>query len=135
MLRGSGIKWDLRRQQPYEIYDQLDFDVPIGTNGDCYDRYLVRMEEMRQSLRIIDQVINLMPEGPVRINDHKIVPPSRAEMKVTLHFVYITLKHYKKLQKNNFLIEINGSNHTSLQILHPRLHSASWCHLHSNRTP
>lgn len=96
MLRGSGIKWDLRRQQPYEIYDQLDFDVPIGTNGDCYDRYLVRMEEMRQSLRIIDQVINLMPEGPVRINDHKIVPPSRAEMKVIRHFVYITLKNYKK---------------------------------------
>jgi NADH dehydrogenase (ubiquinone) Fe-S protein 2 len=71
MLRGSGIPWDLRKTQPYEIYDQLDFDIPVGTNGDCYDRYLIRIEEMRQSLRIINQVINTIPEGPIKADDNK----------------------------------------------------------------
>jgi len=69
MVRGSGIKWDLRKSQPYDAYDKVDFTVPIGKNGDCYDRYLCRMEEMRQSLRIIDQCLNKMPEGEVRIDD------------------------------------------------------------------
>ena len=82
MLRGSGIKWDLRKVKPYDAYDQVEFDVPIGCNGDCYDRYLCRMEEMRQSLRIILQCLNKMPEGEVKIDDAKITPPSRAEMKV-----------------------------------------------------
>lgn len=82
MLRGSGIKWDLRKTQPYEIYDKLEFDIPVGVNGDTYDRYLVRMEEMRQSLRIIEQCLNKMPAGEIKVDDHKIVPPKRGEMKV-----------------------------------------------------
>lgn len=82
MLRGSGIKWDLRKSQPYDAYDQVEFDVPVGVNGDTYDRYLVRMEEMRESLRIIEQCLNKMPAGEIRTDDNKIVPPKRAEMKV-----------------------------------------------------
>ncbi len=82
MLRGSGIKWDLRKTQPYDGYEKYDFDVPVGVNGDCYDRYLIRMQEMRQSLRIIEQCLNNMPEGEVRTDDAKCVPPTRAEMKV-----------------------------------------------------
>ena len=83
MLRGSGIKWDLRKTQPYDAYDQVEFDVPIGTNGDTYDRYLVRMEEMRESLRIIEQCLNKMPPGEIRTDDQKVVPPKRGEMKVS----------------------------------------------------
>jgi NADH dehydrogenase (ubiquinone) Fe-S protein 2 len=82
MLRGSGLKWDLRKSQPYDAYDKVEFDVPIGTNGDTYDRYLVRMEEMRESLKIIEQCLNKMPTGEVRTDDNKVVPPRRAEMKV-----------------------------------------------------
>ena len=83
MLRGSGIAWDLRKKQPYAVYDQVDFDIPIGTNGDCYDRYLVRVEEFRQSVRIIKQCVEWLRAnpGPVMIDDHKITPPRRAEMK------------------------------------------------------
>jgi NADH-quinone oxidoreductase subunit D len=83
MLRGSGIAWDLRKKQPYAAYDQVDFDIPIGTNGDCYDRYLVRVEEFRQSARIIKQCVHWLRAnaGPVMIGDHKVSPPKRAEMK------------------------------------------------------
>ena len=83
MLRGSGIAWDLRKKQTYAAYDQVDFDIPIGTNGDCYDRYLVRVEEMRQSTRIIQQCIQWLRAnpGPVMIGDHKVAPPPRADMK------------------------------------------------------
>ncbi|MAH60790.1 MAG: NADH-quinone oxidoreductase subunit D [Legionellales bacterium] len=83
LLRASGVDWDLRKHQPYAVYDQLDFDIPIGTKGDCYDRYLVRMEEMRQSVRIIRQCVEWLAvnKGPVIINDHKIAPPKRVEMK------------------------------------------------------
>ena len=83
MLRGSGVEWDLRKKQPYAVYDKLDFDIPVGRNGDCYDRYLVRVEEMRQSNRIIKQCIEWLRKnpGPVMIEDHKIAPPSRTEMK------------------------------------------------------
>ena len=83
MLRGSGIAWDLRKKQPYAAYDKVDFDIPIGTSGDCYDRYLVRVEEFRQSARIIKQCIGWLREnpGPVMIQDHKIAPPMRADMK------------------------------------------------------
>lgn len=84
MLRGSGIKWDLRKTQPYDAYDLLDFDIPIGTNGDCYDRYLIRVQEMRQSLRIIDQCLNKMPPGEIKTDDAKLTPPTRNEMKVCL---------------------------------------------------
>jgi len=92
MLRGSGVPWDLRKSQPYEIYSELDFDIPIGKNGDCYDRYLVRVEEMRQSIKIINQVIEKIPEGPVKSNDRKISPPSRAEMKTSMEAL---IHHFK----------------------------------------
>ncbi|NTV93947.1 MAG: NADH-quinone oxidoreductase subunit D [Thiobacillus sp.] len=83
MLRGSGVVWDLRRMQPYEVYDRVDFEIPVGKNGDCYDRYLVRMEEMRQSNRIIRQCVDWLKAnpGPVITGDHKVAPPSRAAMK------------------------------------------------------
>ena len=83
MLRGSGVAWDLRKKQPYEVYDQVDFDIPVGSNGDCYDRYLVRMEEMRQANRIIRQCVDWLKRnpGPVRIDNQKIAPPSREVMK------------------------------------------------------
>ncbi len=83
MLRGSGIAWDLRKKQPYEVYAKLDFDIPVGVNGDCYDRYLVRIEEMRQSNRIVKQCVDWLKAnpGPVMLEDRKIAPPRRIEMK------------------------------------------------------
>lgn len=95
MLRGSGVPWDIRKSQPYDAYDQVEFDVPVGINGDCYDRYLCRMEEFRQSLRIIHQCLNKMPPGPVRVEDYKISPPPRAAMKENMealihHFLLYT---------------------------------------------
>ena len=94
MLRGSGIPWDLRRRQPYAVYDAMQFDVPVGTNGDCYDRYLVRIEEMRQSNRIIRQCVEWLRKnpGPVIVADHKIVPPPREEMK---HDMEAMIHHFK----------------------------------------
>ncbi|MDE3038714.1 MAG: NADH-quinone oxidoreductase subunit D, partial [Pseudomonadota bacterium] len=92
MLRGSGVAWDLRKSQPYEIYERLDFDIPIGKNGDCYDRYLVRMEEMRQSLKIIVQCLNDMPKGAVTADDPRIVPPKRALMKQSMEAL---INHFK----------------------------------------
>ena len=96
MLRGSGVAWDLRKSQPYEVYDKLDFDIPIGKHGDCYDRYLVRMEEMRQSLKIIKQCIEKMPEGPVTANDPKVVPPKRALMKTSMEALINQFKLYSE---------------------------------------
>ncbi|HAC33854.1 MAG TPA: NADH-quinone oxidoreductase subunit D [Gammaproteobacteria bacterium] len=95
MLRGSGIEWDLRRMQPYEVYDRLEFDIPIGRDGDCYDRYLVRVEEMRQSNRIIRQCIDWLRAnpGPVIAENHKVTPPSREEMKEDME----SLIHHFKL--------------------------------------
>ncbi|CAD0085418.1 unnamed protein product [Aureobasidium vineae] len=81
MLRGSGVPWDVRKSQPYDAYDQVEFDVPVGVNGDCYDRYLCRMEEFRQSLRIIFQCLNKITPGPIKVEDYKIAPPPRAAMK------------------------------------------------------
>jgi len=81
MLRGSGVPWDVRKSQPYDAYDQVEFDVPVGVNGDCYDRYLCRMEEFRQSLRIIHQCLNKMTPGPIKVEDYKVAPPPRAAMK------------------------------------------------------
>ena len=92
MLRGSGIAWDLRKSQPYDVYDQLEFDIPIGKNGDCYDRYLVRMEEMRQSLHIIKQCIEKMPKGAIVTDDPKIAPPKRALMKQSMEAL---INHFK----------------------------------------
>ena len=95
MLRGSGFSWDLRKNQSYEIYDELEFDIPVGINGDCYDRYCIRINEMRESLRLIIQCLNKLPEGPVKVDDAKIVPPSRIDMKESMeslihHFKYFT---------------------------------------------
>lgn len=92
MLRGSGIEWDLRKSNPYEVYDKMDFDVPIGKSGDCYDRYLVRIEEMYQSVRIIDQCIKQMPKGEVRSLDMKISPPKRRDMKNSMEEM---IHHFK----------------------------------------
>ncbi len=94
MLRGSGIEWDLRRKQPYEVYDQLAFDIPIGKNGDCYDRYLVRIEEMRQSNRIVRQCVDWLRAnpGPVMTDNHKVAPPSRVEMKANMEEL---IHHFK----------------------------------------
>jgi NADH-quinone oxidoreductase subunit D len=92
MLRASGVAWDLRRAQPYDVYAEIDFDVPIGKNGDCFDRYLVRLEEMRQSVRIIRQCLAQMPPGPVKVNDRKVSPPPRAEMK---HSMEALIHHFK----------------------------------------
>jgi NADH dehydrogenase (ubiquinone) Fe-S protein 2 len=93
MLRGSGIEWDLRKSQPYEVYPQLKFDVPVGINGDCYDRYMIRVNEMKQSLSIISQCMDLIPVGLIKTSDYKISPPSRAELKRSMeavihHFQY-----------------------------------------------
>lgn len=98
MLRGSGVPWDLRKNEPYEIYDSLDFSIPVGTNGDCYDRYLIRLEEMRQSLKIINQAINLIPEGNIKTDDRKIAPPSRAHMKQSME----PLIHHFKLYTEGY---------------------------------
>jgi NADH-quinone oxidoreductase subunit D len=92
MIRGSGIAWDLRKSQPYEVYGELEFDVPIGKNGDSYDRYLIRVEEMRQSIRLINQCIEKMPNGAVVVDDPKIAPPKRGEMK---HSMESLINHFK----------------------------------------
>lgn len=92
MIRGSGIAWDLRKSQPYEVYAELDFDVPVGKNGDSYDRYLIRVEEMRQSVKLIEQCIEKMPEGPVNVEDPKISPPKRSEAK---HDMESLINHFK----------------------------------------
>ena len=94
MLRGSGVAWDLRKKQPYEVYDRVDFDIPVGTNGDCYDRYLVRVEEMRQSNRIIKQCVDWLRAnpGPVIVEDHKVAPPPRAMMKQNMEEL---IHHFK----------------------------------------
>jgi NADH-quinone oxidoreductase subunit D len=100
MLRGSGIAWDLRKQQPYEVYDRIDFDIPVGTNGDSYDRYLVRMAEMRQSNRIIEQCVAWLRAnpGPVISSDNKVAPPARTGMKQGME----DLIHHFKLFTEGF---------------------------------
>ncbi|SFF07450.1 NADH-quinone oxidoreductase subunit D [Nitrosomonas sp. Nm166] len=100
MLRGSGVEWDLRKKQPYEVYDRLDFDIPVGVNGDCYDRYLVRMEEFRQSNRIIKQCVDWLRNnpGPVITDNHKVAPPSRVSMKQNME----EMIHHFKLFSEGF---------------------------------
>ena len=95
LLRGSGLNWDLRKQQPYEIYDQIKFNTFLGVHGDCYDRYLIRVAEMRQSLGIIEQCLNFLPTGAIKVDDKKITPPSRYDVKNSMeslihHFKYFT---------------------------------------------
>ncbi len=100
MLRGSGVAWDLRKKQPYEVYDLLDFDIPVGTNGDCYDRYLVRVQEFRESNRIIRQCVEWLRNnpGPVMTDNHKVAPPSRVAMKTNME----ELIHHFKLFTEGF---------------------------------
>ncbi|MDH3848595.1 MAG: NADH-quinone oxidoreductase subunit D [Gammaproteobacteria bacterium] len=102
MLRGSGVEWDLRKKQPYEVYDQMDFDIPVGVNGDCYDRYLVRVEELRQSNRIIRQCVDWLRNnpGPVMIDDRKVVAPKRVEMKDDME----SLIHHFKLFTEGYCV-------------------------------
>jgi NADH-quinone oxidoreductase subunit D len=110
MLRGSGVPWDLRKAQPYDGYDTYDFDIPIGKNGDCYDRYLVRVEEMRQSIRIIRQALDRMPGGPVKVNDRKVTPPPRAEMKRSME----ALIHHFKLYTEGYHVP-KGETYTAVE--------------------
>ena len=102
MLRGSGVPWDLRRKQPYEVYQDLEFEIPVGANGDCYDRYLVRVEEMRQSTKIIDQCIDWLEKNPgsIHIEDPKLVPPNRADMKNDME----SLIHHFKLFTEGYCV-------------------------------
>jgi len=99
-LRASGIAWDLRKAQPYEVYDRMDFDIPVGKTGDCYDRYLVRVVEMRESVKIMKQCIREMPTGPVKTEDRKVSPPPRADMKKSME----ALIHHFKLFTEGFRV-------------------------------
>ena len=98
MIRAAGIPWDIRKSQPYDVYDRMDFEVPVGTKGDCYDRFMVRVEEVRQSARIIKQCLAEMPEGPIASLDRKVVPPKRGEMKQSME----ALIHHFKLYTEGF---------------------------------
>ena len=112
MLRGSGVAWDLRRKQPYEVYEQIDFDIPVGASGDCYDRYLVRIEELRQSNRIIRQCVEWLRAnpGPVTLADHKVSPPRREEMKGDME----ALIHHFKLFTEGFKVPA-GETYTAVE--------------------
>ena len=109
-LRASGVAWDLRKSQPYDAYDKMDFDIPVGKYGDCYDRYVVRMLEMRESLKIMRQAIEKMPEGPVRAEDPKVCAPPRAEMKSSME----SLIHHFKLMTEGFHVPA-GETYTAVE--------------------
>jgi NADH-quinone oxidoreductase subunit D len=109
-IRASGLPWDLRKTQPYDVYEEMDFDIPTGKTGDCYARYLVRIEEMRQSLRIIRQAIENMPAGPVLAEDHKVTPPRRDEMKTSME----ALIHHFKLYTEGFHVPA-GETYTAVE--------------------
>jgi NADH-quinone oxidoreductase subunit D len=98
MIRAAGIPWDIRKAQPYDVYDRVEFDIPVGTKGDCYDRFMLRAEEVRQSIRIMKQCLRDMPEGPIASDDRKIVPPKRGEMKQSME----ALIHHFKLYTEGF---------------------------------
>jgi NADH dehydrogenase (ubiquinone) Fe-S protein 2 len=110
MMRASGMSWDLRKTQPYDVYDRMKFDVPVGTRGDCYDRYLIRIEEMRQSLRIIMQCLNEMPQGMIKVDDRKITPPSRSQIKQSME----SLIHHFKLYTEGFVVPA-GETYTAVE--------------------
>lgn len=103
MLRGSGVKWDLRKSQPYEVYDNMEFDIPVGSNGDCYDRYLIRVFEMKQSLSLIEQCLNNIPVGSIKSDDNKITPPTRKDMKQSME----SLIHHFKIYTQGFVVPFN----------------------------
>lgn len=110
MLRASGLAWDLRKSQPYDVYGRMDFDVPVGKTGDCYARYLIRMEEMRQSLKIMRQCLKDLPDGLVRTNDYKVTPPPRAEMKRSME----ALIHHFKLFTEGYHVPA-GETYTAVE--------------------
>ena len=110
MLRGSGIPWDIRKAQPYDVYDKMDFKVAIGKHGDCYDRYLVRMEEMHQSLSIIKQCIEHMPEGPIMVEDPRFAPPKRGDMKQSMEAL---INHFKLFTEGYHVPE--GETYTAIE--------------------
>ncbi len=110
MLRGSGIAWDLRKSQPYDVYAKMDFDVPVGKTGDCYARYLIRMAEMKESLKIMRQCLQQLPDGPVRSNDYKVSPPPRAEMKRSME----ALIHHFKLYTEGYHVPA-GETYTAVE--------------------
>ena len=110
MLRGSGVPWDLRKSQPYDGYEHFDFDIPVGKNGDCYDRYLCRIEEMRQSVRIIEQCVADMPGGAIATKNNKVVPPTRGEMKNSME----ALIHHFKLYTEGFHVPA-GETYTAVE--------------------
>ena len=110
LLRGSGIPWDLRKTQPYDVYSQLDFSVPTGVHGDCFDRYLIRVEEMRQSIRLIMQTLNQMPSGMIKSETRKVTPPARAQMKQSME----SLIHHFKLYTEGFTVP-TGETYTAVE--------------------
>ena len=112
MLRGSGVEWDIRKNEPYSVYDQLDFEIPVGVTGDCYDRYLVRMEEMRQSTRIINRCVGWLKAnpGPVMSDDHKVTPPNREDMKGDME----SLIHHFKLFTEGYCLP-EGESYTAVE--------------------
>lgn len=110
MLRASGVAWDLRKSQPYDGYENYDFDIPVGKSGDCYARYLVRMQEMYESIKIIRQAIEKMPEGPVKVDDRKVAPPSRAEMKSSME----AMIHHFKLYTEGYHVPA-GETYTAVE--------------------
>ena len=110
VLRSTGLAWDLRKAQPYAVYDRMDFDVPVGRNGDCYDRYLLRMAEMRQSLRIVEQCLAGMPDGPVMVDNNKIAPPRRDGMKQSME----ALIHHFKLYTEGYRVP-EGETYTAVE--------------------
>ncbi len=109
-LRACGVPWDLRKAQPYDGYEGYDFDIPVGRHGDCYDRYLVRIAELRESLKIIMQCLDRMPAGPVKVDDHKIAPPSRGEMKQSME----ALIHHFKLYTEGYHVP-EGETYTAVE--------------------
>jgi NADH:ubiquinone oxidoreductase subunit D len=110
MLRGSGIAWDLRKTQPYEVYSKISFRIPIGKRGDCYDRYLIRMEEMRQCISIINQCLDLIPEGSIKLDFFKVTPPSRKQFKNSME----ALIHHFKLYSQGFVVNC-GETYTGVE--------------------
>jgi NADH-quinone oxidoreductase subunit D len=110
MIRAAGIPWDLRKSQPYDVYDRMDFEIPVGTRSDCYDRFMVRVEEVRQSARIMKQCLAEMPEGPVSSSDRKVVPPKRGEMKQSME----ALIHHFKLYTEGFHVPA-GATYTAVE--------------------
>lgn len=110
MLRGSGVPWDLRRTQPYDVYSKMSFEIPVGTNGDCYDRYLIRVSEMRESLKIIEQCLNEIPSGSIRSNDYKITPPDREVIKTSME----SLIHHFKLYSEGMTVPA-GETYTATE--------------------